>query len=75
MRSYLALVASLASMISCGLSVRAAIEEHVAAASPSQVSRPAAGKAEEKGRTLTGGIKGDSIIVGGLPPLTKELAH
>ena len=29
----------------------------------------------EKGRTLTGGIKGDSIIVEALPPLTKELAH
>lgn len=52
MRSYLALVASLACMISCGLSVRGAIEEHVAAASPSQVSRPAAGKAEEKCEVL-----------------------
>jgi hypothetical protein len=29
----------------------------------------------EKGRTLTGVIKGDSIIVEGLPPLTKEPAH
>jgi hypothetical protein len=52
MRSYLAVVASLACMISCGLCVRAAIEEHVAAASPSQVSRPAAGKAEEKCEVL-----------------------
>jgi hypothetical protein len=29
----------------------------------------------EKGRTLTGVIKGDSIIVEGLPPLTKEPAQ
>ena len=29
----------------------------------------------EKGRTLTGVIKGDSIMVEGLPPLTKERAH
>jgi hypothetical protein len=29
----------------------------------------------EKGRTLTGVIKRDSIMVEGLPPLTKEPAH
>jgi uncharacterized protein YecT (DUF1311 family) len=48
MRWYLSLVAALACMISCGLSVCAAIEGHVASASPSQESPPAAGKAEEK---------------------------
>ena len=52
MKLFFTFVAIVAWSVSCGFSIRAAIEEPVAAASPSQESPSATGKAEEKPEVL-----------------------